>query len=490
MEADVYRSFTGSHVIKLIGYKHARLMTPLEFLDNRISLWNHIFPDTAYTLIGITRDPKGYFRFVIQQPYVQKGGHIQENELIEFMEKSLGMKPFDAVEPTTFINRFYNINDLHLKNVIKSPDGTILFIDGVTILNEPDEGMNGIRAYPDFDVFDAEPGYETTGFDQSQYFAGLPPQPETPSFSLGGNDKSEEAKIRLRSFLVTNPDHDFEPIAAKLIAAGLISKDEADDILHGWRQTRARALSRDAALEAVMDMEELLHLRRKDERDNGQVNNAILREIVEAEAANTDLGDLSKRYSPYRIKEMVEEVAASGLAHPGTVLESLQRLNQDETEPLGGPKLTVAVQIALTELNAAAEQYQEVFNRTGDLGAAEMLSYIADIKARIAWEAEIQGSRAGAALGIRSQLIALAGLTYESEIDALEKLAKSKAGTGADVSDHDKAEIKRLINELNALKKAAKEAETTNLVKKAAAVDTGFYRRCKSSLEANPTLTK
>jgi hypothetical protein len=51
-EADVYYMPDGT-VTKVVEHSN----TPLEFLDDRISLYNHLFPETSYELIGFTDNP-------------------------------------------------------------------------------------------------------------------------------------------------------------------------------------------------------------------------------------------------------------------------------------------------------------------------------------------------------------------------------------------------------------------------------------------------
>ena len=76
MEARVY--FGGSDVIK-VGYNYLNFYeTPLDWLTNKISLNNYIFPDTELELIGFTetygatRDVSGvFFAPVYKQRYVK-----------------------------------------------------------------------------------------------------------------------------------------------------------------------------------------------------------------------------------------------------------------------------------------------------------------------------------------------------------------------------------------------------------------------------------
>ena len=51
-EADMYFMPMGN-VIKIVEHYG----TPLEFLDDRISLYNYLFPETKYELLGFTDNP-------------------------------------------------------------------------------------------------------------------------------------------------------------------------------------------------------------------------------------------------------------------------------------------------------------------------------------------------------------------------------------------------------------------------------------------------
>lgn len=64
-EAIVYEDPDPAFVLKSARFADS---SPMETLDQRVSLFNHLFPETAYELKGFTRDAKG-FRFVLRQPF-------------------------------------------------------------------------------------------------------------------------------------------------------------------------------------------------------------------------------------------------------------------------------------------------------------------------------------------------------------------------------------------------------------------------------------
>jgi hypothetical protein len=67
-EAKIYEGKTEDTVVK-ITYPYQFSNTPLEFLDDRISLHNFLFPETAYKLIGITQKGNA-IAFILEQPKI------------------------------------------------------------------------------------------------------------------------------------------------------------------------------------------------------------------------------------------------------------------------------------------------------------------------------------------------------------------------------------------------------------------------------------
>lgn len=153
-EAKVFPSPTMGYVLKVFDYKRFS-KTPLEFLTNRISLHNYIFPDTAYTLIGFTTTEdftgRQTFAFVVEQLFVQ-GSYIHPTERMETLIPEmikLGFKyKIENLKPI-FFNKEYIIRDLHERNILITQEGNLRFIDTVPELNVPTSGFGGIREYGD-----------------------------------------------------------------------------------------------------------------------------------------------------------------------------------------------------------------------------------------------------------------------------------------------------------------------------------------------------
>jgi hypothetical protein len=150
-ESHVYLDKNGKHVIKVTNYLVMN-ETPQDFLDNKISLHNHLFPDTSYELIGFTENEDG-FAFVVRQPFVEGEMILNESnpELTDRMRKLLIAEMqkmgFEVNNESTYINDNYVIDDLHIGNVIITSKGNFRFIDTALRLNTKKIGYDGTREY-------------------------------------------------------------------------------------------------------------------------------------------------------------------------------------------------------------------------------------------------------------------------------------------------------------------------------------------------------
>ena len=171
-EADVYFMPDGN-VIKIVEHYG----TPLEFLDERISLYNYLFPETKYELLGFTENPydADYLSFVVSQKEIEGGTFLKqlkeisvydrearkkaENKLYKTIEQHLKEK-FDAIPAytsNTYSNSNYIIRDLHFENVITvgnvftNPNEHLYIIDANVSLNT-DKLNGGVRDYMPFEI--------------------------------------------------------------------------------------------------------------------------------------------------------------------------------------------------------------------------------------------------------------------------------------------------------------------------------------------------
>ncbi|MDR0544191.1 MAG: hypothetical protein LBG30_02425 [Odoribacteraceae bacterium] len=163
MEARVYNDPDSKYVLKVVyNYKNFT-PTPLEYLDNRISLYNHLFGNSGSKIelvgftetYGATRDVKGpFFAFVIRQVHVQ-GRELAEEE-IPLLDKEMKQRGFDK-KGDVYYNDDYIVKDLHADNVIIDNNGNLFFIDPSIALNTPDEDFGGTREYGNGELVLIEP---------------------------------------------------------------------------------------------------------------------------------------------------------------------------------------------------------------------------------------------------------------------------------------------------------------------------------------------
>ncbi|GHT75462.1 hypothetical protein AGMMS50262_10840 [Bacteroidia bacterium] len=136
-EAEIYEDENQAYIRKVFYYLNSD--TPLEFLDNRISLHNALFPETKYELIGFTKSIKG-FAFILKQLFIIGRETTKEDNLDSFMLR-MG---FEKTGFNCFQNGIIEIADLHGGNVLKGIDGNFYFIDTIPRLLDNDIYTNFI----------------------------------------------------------------------------------------------------------------------------------------------------------------------------------------------------------------------------------------------------------------------------------------------------------------------------------------------------------
>lgn len=146
-EANVYLNKDGKTVTKVINYsKYSK--NPLDFIEDRVLLFNELFDGTPYTIVGYTQTDKG-FSFVVEQPYIKGtilGSPVlsysvetqkqQQKRVADYMRKKFGM---ESAGLDAFSDGSITIQDLHLKNVIEGEDGNLYVIDAIPSIKEASE---------------------------------------------------------------------------------------------------------------------------------------------------------------------------------------------------------------------------------------------------------------------------------------------------------------------------------------------------------------
>ena len=140
-ESRVYLSADRKLVTKFID-PYQRNDGGLIMALRNISIFNHLFPDAAYRVIGYSRDTNERFRIVVEQPFIfgreysfEDYLHLEVEGRVVNMFAEMGMEPVEG-DTTTFANDKYFVKDVHYGNVIEQKDGKLVIIDANATYNE------------------------------------------------------------------------------------------------------------------------------------------------------------------------------------------------------------------------------------------------------------------------------------------------------------------------------------------------------------------
>lgn len=125
-EAKVYDVVTKDNhsVFKVIGLN---MSVFVQKLIERIYLHNCLFGDSTYIdIIGFGRDENGYFKLIIEQPFIE-GRRVRIKRINKFVHKKFpDIKEIDIV---SYYTPDFIIKDLHNQNVLKDNKGNFYVID-------------------------------------------------------------------------------------------------------------------------------------------------------------------------------------------------------------------------------------------------------------------------------------------------------------------------------------------------------------------------
>ena len=140
-ESRVYLSIDRKLVTKFID-PYQRNDGGLFMALRNISIFNHLFPDASYKVIGYSRDTNDRFRIVVEQPFIFGREYSFEDYLHLGVEKrvvdmfaEMGMDPVEG-DTTTFANDKYYVKDVHSGNIIEQKDGKLVVIDANATYND------------------------------------------------------------------------------------------------------------------------------------------------------------------------------------------------------------------------------------------------------------------------------------------------------------------------------------------------------------------
>lgn len=136
-ESKVYASTSDNTLVKVKrGKPFGKRFRP--DIDDLV-LFNHVFPNTAYTIIGYGDFGDG-ISTIVTQPVVNfaEDANVSVEERVEHM-KSLGFKPMNK-DNTAFTNGKIVASDIQGKNIVKTAEGNIRVIDADMKLHTKDMG--------------------------------------------------------------------------------------------------------------------------------------------------------------------------------------------------------------------------------------------------------------------------------------------------------------------------------------------------------------
>ena len=139
----MFLSKDGTHVIKASkGKSSAKKFAP--DIDN-IPLYNYLFPETAYEILGYG-EINGKFVRILKQPFVDfdKADRLTADERTDYMDK-LGFQPINE-DRTVFSNHNLVVADLQKSNIVFDKDRHVNVIDADVKLHTKDVG--GEYTYP------------------------------------------------------------------------------------------------------------------------------------------------------------------------------------------------------------------------------------------------------------------------------------------------------------------------------------------------------
>ena len=142
-DSDVYMSDDDGYVVKLSkGKPSGKRFRP--DIDN-IPLFNFVFPNSSYEILGYGDFGKGFVRILKQRAVdFHKSDPLSESERSEYME-GLGFHPINKGK-TAFSNGDIIVSDLQKNNIVRDAGGNIRVIDADLKLHTRDVG--GLWEYP------------------------------------------------------------------------------------------------------------------------------------------------------------------------------------------------------------------------------------------------------------------------------------------------------------------------------------------------------
>lgn len=156
-ESRVYINESIEDVIKITSV--SRSISPQRFFD-RIAIHNAIAPIAPLTVLGFTtvRSDDGYnLGVIVKQPFIEAHRELAGEEISRYMSAIGFDENIDAIhQQTEFFNTDIIATDLGPNNVLITPDGSIVIIDGDFEFNTPGRGFGGRFTYGSDELLTSE----------------------------------------------------------------------------------------------------------------------------------------------------------------------------------------------------------------------------------------------------------------------------------------------------------------------------------------------
>ena len=141
-ENRVYLSTDGKTITKFNNPYKRNDGGLLKALRN-IDVFNKLFPEAAYKVVGYARDKEGNFNIVMEQPFVEGKQYEMDpyfdegiaDKVVEYF-KERGLEPVEEGVYTEFNNEKYYVWDIHNGNVVVDTKGNVHVIDANVKYNE------------------------------------------------------------------------------------------------------------------------------------------------------------------------------------------------------------------------------------------------------------------------------------------------------------------------------------------------------------------
>lgn len=195
-ESKVYLSPDGKTVTKFNDPYQRNDGGLLKALRN-IEVFNKLFPESAYKVVGFARDKSGRFNIVLEQQFIQG----EQHEMEDYFQKGIDKKVeqyFDDRSMTDvygdgveFANEKYYVKDIHNGNVVVDKAGNVHIIDANAKYNEQYKG--NVYGKDGFVLEDVE----TSGTNQKENDK-LFRDGEAQTISINDNKKYTPKQMRQR----------------------------------------------------------------------------------------------------------------------------------------------------------------------------------------------------------------------------------------------------------------------------------------------------